>query len=136
MAFAKDPNIMYKLGITTMDDAEQRLSEETAKQRGFKKIALGRDYYVRTMWSIWVPTDIAERLEESFKTIRKNVWTTEDYNGITECRVFTLAEVNGLLAKLRKRFPQEKYWMKRNGYIHVYFDELTRKKRKIEYDDE
>jgi hypothetical protein len=130
-----EPNLMYKLGITTMDDAADRLSPETAKQRGFRGVALGNDYYVIPMWSIWVPVNVAQELEKSFKEkIKKNVWTRENYNGITECRCFTLAEVNELLANLRRRFPKHIYGRKRQGYIHVYFDKLEKIKRKVEYD--
>ena len=132
----KDPNVMYKFGVTTMRDAEQRLSEHTAKQRKFRKTALGRDYKVTTMWSRWVPIEVAQKLEESFKTIKKNVWTSVEYNGITECRCFTIDEIDSLLANLRERFPAEQYCTQKRGYIKVYFDRLTRKKRKIEYDDQ
>ncbi len=134
MIVVKNPQIMYKLGVTTMKDAEQRLSEQTAKQRGFRKTALGRDYKVITMWSRWVPIKVAQKLEESFKTIRKNVWTDVQYNGITECRCFTTAEVDSLLANLRERFPAEQYCLQRRGYIKVYFDKLY--KKKVEYDDQ
>lgn len=132
-----EPNLMYKLGITTMKDAAKRLSVETAKQRGFKNTALGRDYYVIPMWSIWVPVDTAEMLEAKFKEkIRKNVWTREQYNGITECRYFTQVEVDELLANLRKQFPKHIYGIPKRGYIKVYFDKLEKIKRKIEYDQE
>jgi len=126
MIVVKNPQIMYKLGVTTMKDAEQRLSEQTAKQRGFRKTALGRDYKVITMWSRWVPIKVAQKLEESFKTIRKNVWT--------DVQCFTTAEVDSLLANLRERFPAEQYCLQRRGYIKVYFDKLY--KKKVEYDDQ
>jgi hypothetical protein len=131
-----EPNRMYKLGVTTMWDAEKRLSVETAKQRNFRGIALGQDYIVKTMWSIWVPVDVARKLEGSFKVIKKNVWTRVQYNGITECRYFTQAEVDELLANLRRRFPAEQYGKPRAGYIHVYFDYLDKIKKKVEYDPE
>ena len=88
------------------------------------------------MWSRWVPIEVAQRLEESFKTIKKNVWTRIQYNGITECRCFTKVEVDELLTNLRRRFPAEQYCTEREGYIKVYFDQLDKKKRKIEYDPE
>lgn len=131
-----EPNLMYKLGVTNMKDAEKRLSVGTAKQRGFRGVALGQDYYVKTMWSIWVPVEVARKLEESFKTIKKNVWTRVQYNGITECRYFTRAEVDELLANLRERFPTEQYCKQRMGYIKVYFDKLEKIKKKVEYDPE
>lgn len=131
-----EPNLMYKLGITTMKDAAKRLSPETARQRNFRGVALGTDYYVIPMWSIWVPVETAKKLEESFKIIKKNVWTRINYNGITECRYFTKVEVDELLANLRKRFPKHIYGIERQGYIKVYFDKLEKIKRKIEYDPE
>lgn len=131
-----EPNLMYKLGTTNMKDAAKRLSPETAKQRGFRGVALGSDYYVIPMWSIWVPIETAQKLEESFKIIKKNVWTRINYNGITECRYFTQAEVDELLANLRSRFPKHIYGIERRGYIKVYFDKLEKIKRKIEYDPE
>ena len=131
-----EPNLMYKLGVTYMKDAAKRLSPETAKLRGFRGVALGQDYYVIPMWSIWVPVEVAEKLEESFKTIKKNVWTRTQYNGITECRYFTQAEVDDLLANLRERFPKHIYGIQKQGYIKVYFDKLERIKKKVEYDPE
>ena len=131
-----EPNTMYKLGSTNMKDAAKRLSPETAKLRGFRGVALGQDYYVIPMWSIWVPVEVAKKLEESFKTIKKNVWTRTQYNGITECRYFTHAEVDDLLANLRERFPKHIYGIQKRGYIKVYFDKLERIKKKVEYDPE
>lgn len=131
-----EPNLMYKLGVTNMKDAAKRLSPETAKLRGFRGVALGQDYYVIPMWSIWVPMEVARKLEESFKTIKKNVWTRTQYNGITECRYFTQAEVDDLLANLRERFPKHIYGIQKQGYIKVYFDKLERIKKKVEYDQE
>lgn len=131
-----EPNLMYKLGITTMKDAAKRLSPEIARQRNFRGVALGSDYYVIPMWSIWVPVETAKKLEESFKIIKKNVWTRTNYNGITECRYFTRVEVDELLANLRERFPKHIHGIERQGYIKVYFDKLEKIKRKIEYDPE
>lgn len=131
-----EPNVMYKLGITNMKDAAKRLSPETAKLRGFRGVALGQDYYVIPMWSIWVPVEVANKLEESFKAIKKNVWTKTQYNGITECRYFTQVEVDELLANLRGRFPKHIYGIRKRGYIKVYFDKLEKIKKKVEYDPE
>lgn len=132
-----EPNLMYKLGVTNMKDAAKRLSPETAKLRGFKGVALGEDYYVVPMWSIYVPVEVAEKLEKSFKKIiKKNVWTREQYNGITECRYFEKAEVDELLANLRRRFPKHIYGICKRGYIKVYFDQLDKKKKTTQYDPE
>lgn len=132
-----EPNLMYKLGVTTMRDAAKRLSPETARLRGFRGVALGSDYYVNPMWSIWVPVETAQMLEAKFKEkIKKNVWTREQYNGITECRYFTQVEVNELLANLRKQFPKHIYGIPKRGYIKVYFDELRKIKPTTQYDQE
>ena len=131
-----EPNLMYKLGVTTMRDAAKRLSPETARLRGFRGVALGSDYYINPMWSIYVPVETAKKLEESFKIIKKNVWTRIQYNGTTECRYFTQGEVNELLASLRKRFPKHIYGVCKRGYIKVYFDELTKIKPTTQYDQE
>ena len=133
-----EPNLMYKLGITNMTDAEQRLSPETAKQRGFEGVALGDGYIVDAMWSIYLPVETAKKLEESFKKeIKKNVWTREKYNGITECRYFTRVELDELLDKLRKQFPKHIYGIRKRNYIKVYFHRLTKKAPKyvVQYDD-
>lgn len=133
-----EPKLMYKLGVTNMRDAAKRLSPETAKLRGFKGVALGQDYYVIPMWSIHVPVDVAAKLEAKFKKeIKKNVWTREQYNGITECRYFTKEEVDELLDSLRKQFPKHIYGPKRQGYIKVYFDKLVKipPKYVVQYDD-
>lgn len=122
-----NPDVMYKFGQTSLYDAAHRLTPEYAKVRGFAKVALGSDYRDTTLWSAWVKKEVANKLEESYKRmIPKKLYTTVDYNGITECRCFTEAEANELLDRLKKTFPADKYY-RRPGYCKVYFKKLSKK---------
>jgi hypothetical protein len=119
---------LYKLGYTQEPKAELRFAEHYHKRHNFKGIPLGRDYDVRILWSAWVSKERAIELESLFANINpKEFWTDTDYNGITECRVFS-----------KKRYAENmKLWYKlypscstkrAEGLQHVYFAELTRKK--------
>ena len=122
-----NPDVMYKFGQTSLRDAAYRLSPAYAESRGFRGVAIGTDYRDVTMWSTWVDKDVANKLEDSFKRmISKELYTTVDYNGISECRCFTDEQVNLLLANLRKRFPADKYYWQ-PGKQKVYFKKLIKK---------
>lgn len=133
----KDPEVMYKLGVTHFKDATQRFSKEVAEEYGFANKELTDDYRPVPIVSRWVPIMKALKLEIRYrKEIPKNVWTTEKYNGITECRYFTKQEADALADNLRKQFPLNKYGGQNEGkpnYIKVYFYKFV---KKVIYDDE
>jgi len=133
----KDPEIIYKLGVTHHKDASKRFKKETAEKYGFKNIPLEEHYWEHPVLSRWVPIMKALRLEISFrKEIPKNIWTTKKYNGITECRYFTRQEADALADNLRKQFPLDKYGGQNEGkpgYTKVYFYKFE---KKVKYDTE
>ena len=135
MKWIKNPNVMYKFGKTHQTNADNRFKEQTADFYGFEHIALEKGYTPKTMWSRYVPENVADRLEALFKKrIPKTVWTDVQYNGITECRVFTREEVDDILEGLSKQFPAEVYGRRKRGYVKIYFTRFT-KKPKTEYDN-
>lgn len=137
MAFIKNPEIIYKLGVTHFKDANQRFSKETAEMYGFANKELTDDYRPVPILSRWVPTITAHELEVSFKKkIPKTIWTTKKYNGITECRSLTKQQADAIADILRENFPLEKYGGQNEGrpnYIKVYFYKFI---KKVIYDDE
>ena len=133
----KNPDVMYKLGVTHFVDANQRFSAETAEKYGFANIPLEDDYRKIPILSRWLPRIKAHELEISFrKQIPKEIWTTKKYNGISECRYLTQQEADEVEDTLRKRFPLEKYGGQNKGklgYIKVYFYKFE---KKVIYDTE
>ena len=137
MAFIKNPEVMYKLGVTHFADADERFSTETAKKYGFKNIPLEEDYRKVSILSRWIPRIVAHELEISFrKKIPKTIWTDKLYNGITECRYLTPQQAGAVIEYLRKKFPLEQHGGQHKGkpnYIKVYFYKFE---KKIIYDTE
>lgn len=135
MAFVKNPQIMYKLGITHEDDILKRF----AKAKNYAKVTLGDGYELIPMLSRTIPEVKAIKVEAAWeRMIKKTLWTDVDYNGIGECRVLTKPEIDFVLDNLRKRFPVEIYGKEtkgRQGYIKLYVIKLV-KKFKVEYDDQ
>jgi hypothetical protein len=128
----REPSVMWKFGYTEMGDANQRFSEQTARIRGFRGVALGRDYIPRTRWSMWVASkEEAVRMEQEYKKRFpfKNLWTNEEYNGITECRVFTNEEAETIVNYLKTTYPKSVHSWK-EGYFKVYFTMFIKKKKK------
>lgn len=141
MAFIKDPEVIYKLGVTHFKDANNRFSKETAEKYGFANDELTEDYTPVPILSRWVPIITAHKLEMSFrKKIPKTIWTDKFYNGITECRYLTQQQADALADNIRGRFPLSKYGGQNEGkpgYIKVYFYRFEKiVTRKTIYDDE
>lgn len=107
----KNPKVMYKFGYTDMGDANQRFSEVTSKIRGFANVPLGRDYIPRTRWSAWFPIERAIELEAEFvkRFPVKNLYTTVQYNGITECRVMEYKVAESFIDELKATYPKDTY---------------------------
>jgi hypothetical protein len=137
MAFIKNPEVMYKLGVTHFKDANERFSKETAEKYGFVNDELTDDYRPVPILSRWLPRIKAHELEISFrKKIPKTIWTDKMYNGITECRYLTPQQADAVIENLRREFPLEKYGGQNEGkpnYIKVYFYKFV---KKVIYDTE
>lgn len=133
----KDPDVIYKLGVTHFENASDRFSEETADKYGFVNTPLKEDYFEVPVLSRWVPRATAHKLEISFrKQLPKNIWTTKQYNGITECRYLTNAQANTICENIRQSFPLEQYGGQcktKPNYVKIYFYKFV---RKVKYDNE
>jgi hypothetical protein len=127
----REPSVMWKFGYTDMADANARFSEYTARVRNFRGVALGRDYFPRTRWSMWVPTkQDAERMEKEFHDLFpfKNLWTEVQYNGITECRFFEKEEAEKIVTYYKTKYPKSVHSWK-EGYYKVYLAMFIKKKK-------
>ncbi len=134
MAFVKNPNVMYKLGITYESDILRRF----AKAKNYAKTTLEEDYEIIPMLSRTIPEVTAIKIEAAWeRMIKKTLWTDVDYNGIGECRVLTNEQIDLVLENLRQKYPVDIYGKEtkgRRGYIKLYVIKLV-KKFKVEYDD-
>jgi hypothetical protein len=120
-------NKLYKFGYTHEVKAETRFTEQYHKQNNFRGVSLGRDYNVKILWSAWVPEARAIELERLFANLNpKEFWTDTEYNGITECRVFSEKRYRENIKLWYKLYPSRST-KRAEGLQHVYFAELTRK---------
>lgn len=123
---------LYKFGYTQEPKAETRFTEAYHKQNNFRGICLGRDYNVKILWSAWVPKEKAIQLEKLFASkYPKTFWTDTEYNGITECRVFTERQYKENLRLWYTLYPSRST-KRAEGFQHVYFAEFTRKKLEVQ----
>lgn len=137
--FKKSPEVLCKFGKTMSSDILERYSVEHHKRLGWKGIPLGKDYSVKPVWSMWVTKERADRAEEWFKEkYRKEFYCTTKYNGITECRDFTLEQYTELRDLLYTKYPATKQYkaevlklmMQGNitrTHVKIYFIMLTKK---------
>ena len=89
--FKRSPEILCKFGKTMSSDILERYSIEQHEKFGWRGIPLGRDYKIKPIWSMWVTKERADRAEKWFKEkYTKGFYCTTKYNGITDCRDFTL----------------------------------------------
>lgn len=124
---SKGPVKMYKFGYTREAKAETRFSEYYHKENNFRGVCLGRDYNVKILWSAWATKDKALELEELFASrYQKDFWIDTDYNGITECRVFSEKEYRENLKFWYGMYPPRSTKRAEN-LQHIYFAEFTRK---------
>jgi len=132
----KDPDTLYKLGVTHFRDADRRFSSETAKRYGFVNTELTTDYRITRKMSRWLPRLEAHILEIRFKKMfPKNVWTTENYNGITECRCLSPKKGINLYNSFDRSYPKSEYGGQnegKTGYVKVY---LYTFEKKVKYED-
>ena len=134
--FHKNPDLMYKLGITHQFDALQRFAEEN----NFRCTTLKKGYILTIILSRWLRKKDAEKVEQAFaRNIKKTLWTDVQYNGITECRVLSQQEASAYINNLKERFPLSEYGGQhkgKRGLIKLYFIKLEKIKTKEDrYDD-
>lgn len=119
----KNPDTIWKFGITHLGDAAKRSSKEHALANNFANVYLDTDYSPIVRWSAWFPDrQAAEEKERELLGYFpfKNLWTDVQYNGITECRVFADQEGERLKKALTELYPKSTYSYS-PGYIKVYF---------------
>lgn len=124
----KNPDTIWKIGITHLGDAAKRTSREHAKRNNFKYACFEDDYITYVRWSAWFPNReaAAEKERELLSYFPfKNLWTEVQYNGITECRVFKDSEGEDLKKALTDLYPKSVYEFKK-GYWKVYLMKLVK----------
>lgn len=101
------PERMYKFGKTNFADINARFSEAVHSQFKWRSIPLGSDYDIKPLWSRWVTKEEAVEAEKWFKeTYPKDFFTSKNYNGIGECRVWKLEESYAFMGLLQKKYPK------------------------------
>ena len=137
--FKRSPEILCKFGKTMSSDILERYSIEQHEKFGWRGIPLGRDYKIKPIWSMWVTKERADRAEKWFKEkYTKGFYCTTKYNGITECRDFTLEQYTELRDLLYTKYPATKQYkaeilklmMQGNitrTHVKIYFIMLTKK---------
>lgn len=133
------PERLYKMGVTTEEDVLRRFSKQLNPRVKCDGVPLSRDYTVRPLWSRWVKRETAQEAEKWFATqYPKNFFCKQQYNGITECRDWTVAEsfnFQKLLDTEYKKTPEYFDLVKTlsarqlidRGYVKLYYVMLTRK---------
>ena len=139
--FKRSPEILCKFGKTMSSDILERYSIEQHEKFGWRGIPLGRDYKIKPIWSMWVTKERADRAEKWFKEkYTKGFYCTTKYNGITECRDFTLEQYTELRDLLYTKYPATKQYkaeilrlmMQGNitrTHVKIYYIMLTRKNK-------
>jgi hypothetical protein len=120
-------------------DILERYSIEQHEKLGWKGVPLGRDYKIKPIWSMWVTKERADRAEKWFKErYAKEFYCSTKYNGITECRNFTLEQYIELRDLLYTKYPATKQYkaeilklmMQGNitkTHVKIYYIMLTKK---------
>lgn len=117
---------LYKFGKTTYTDVLVRFSEETHRLNNWRAIPLSRDYSVRVLWSNWVTSTTAVQAENWFaETYPKTFFSEITYNGISECRNWSVQESYQFMNTLLTRYPKTDYVEENN--IKIYYVMLTKK---------
>jgi len=131
-----NPDTIYKFGYTEERDAALRFNPAVHKRKNHRGIAFGEDYNVQIKWSAFFPLAKSLAIEQLLlqNYPYKNVYTDRDYNGITECRVFSESEANLILRSLYGSLNNKRNYYK-EGYYHVYFAKFTKKVPKDIFDD-
>ena len=137
--FKSSPEILCKFGKTMSSDILERYDVDHHEKLGWKGIPLGRDYNIKPIWSMWVTKERADKAEKWFKdNYRKEFYCTTKYNGITECRDFTLEQYEEFRDFLYTKYPATKQYkaeilklmMQGNitkTHVKIYFIMLTKK---------
>ena len=137
--FKNSPKVLYKFGKTLSSDILERFSVEYHESLNWKGIPLGRDYSIKPIWSMWVTKERADRAEKWFKEkYAKEFYCSTKYNGITECRDFTLQQYTELRDLLYSKYPATKQYkaeilklmMQGNitkAHVKIYYIMLTKK---------
>ena len=125
----RNPKKLYKFGQTSCRDVEERYSQKFHDENNFRGINFGRDYDIRCLWSASFPTyEMAVKVESTLLQLfsYKNLWLDEDYNGVTETRLFTDNEVKMINYMLHNSAPSSDHKWK-DGYTKAYFCVFTSK---------
>ena len=137
--FKSSPQLLCKFGKTMSSDILERYSIEQHEKLGWKGVPLGRDYKIKPIWSMWVTKERADRAEKWFKErYAKEFYCSTKYNGITECRNFTLEQYIELRDLLYTKYPATKQYkaeilklmMQGNitkTHVKIYYIMLTKK---------
>jgi hypothetical protein len=137
--FVKSPQVLYKFGKTLSSDILERFSVEYHNRLNWRGVPLGQDYNIKPIWSRWVTKERAIKAEDWFKrTYTKEFFCSRPYNGITECRNWTVKQHQEFTEFLYKNYPATEEYeaeirrLKRQGTItqthsKIYYIMLTKK---------
>jgi hypothetical protein len=137
--FKNSPKVLYKFGRTLSSDILERFSVEYHESLNWRGIPLGKDYNIKPIWSMWVTKERAVRAEEWFKkTYPKEFFCSYSYNGITECRNWTVEQHQEFTNFLYTTYPATEEYkaeikrLKMRGNItqthsKIYYIMLTKK---------
>lgn len=122
---------LYKFGKTSYSDVLDRFSEDIHNQHGWRAIPLSKDYDVKVLWSRWVTVQEAAEAEAWFaQTYPKTFFSEVQYNGISECRDWSVDESYGFKRTLDEKFPKDKEYLsevRTDTHIKIYYVMLTKK---------
>jgi hypothetical protein len=134
-----DPNRLYKFGKTNSKDVLERYDPKVHYERKWANIPFGRDYDIKTLWSMWVLKERADRAEKWFEnTYVRDFYSITKYNGIRESRMWSVPKSYEFMSFLDKNYPKtEEYWnnvrmLEEEGtlqrdYDKIYYIMLTKK---------
>ena len=124
---------MYKFGKTLCGDILDRYSVEYHNSHDWRGVPLGKDYNIKTIWSRWVTKERAVKAEKWFKdNYPKEFYCSMNYNGITECRNWTVEQHKKFTEFLYASYPATKEYENEINRLKMQGD-ITRTHTKIYY---
>jgi hypothetical protein len=131
--FKNSPRVLYKFGKTLSSDILERFSVEYHESLNWRGIPLGRDYNIKPIWSMWVTKERAVRAENWFKeAYPKEFFCTRNYNGITECRNWTVEQHQEFTNFLYATYPATEQYKKEINRLKMQGN-ITQTHTKIYY---
>lgn len=105
---------LYKFGKTTSNDILQRFDLDTHMKLEWRNTPLALNYNITPLWSMWVPKEKALEAEKWFeKNYPKTFYSATTYNGISECRNWSMRESYAFQELLEKKYPKNsRYWQR------------------------